>query len=83
MKVGDLVEVIETMGRRASPTSFKRHGLGVVLQLIEGANVPFGAVGRVDLGREVVVSLQSTGKTRKFCEEDVSVVDASVLNASW
>ena len=72
MKVGDLVNVVQTIGCHYPP-SFKERGIGIVLKVVKTSPVDIGTALDVYLGDDIVVSL-SDGKIETFNEASVEVI---------
>ena len=76
MKVGDLVNVVQTIGCH-HPPRLKERGVGIVLKVVKTSPVDIGTALDVCLGDDIVVSL-SDGKIETFNEKSVEVI-----NESW
>ena len=69
MKVGDLVNVRQTIGCH-SPPQYRDRGVGVVLKVVKSKPITFHGIGKVQLGDDVTVHL-GTGEAEVFCIESV------------
>ena len=72
MKVGDLVNVVQTIGCHYPPR-FKERGVGIILGVVKTSPVDIGTALDVYLGDDVVVSL-SDGTIETFIEKSVELV---------
>lgn len=75
MKVGDLVNVTQTVGCW-SPPKLKDRGVGIVLGVVKTAPVDIGTALDVYLGDDIVVSL-SDGSIETFNEKSVELISES------
>jgi hypothetical protein len=74
MRVGDLVNVIQTLGCHAPP-KFRNRGLGVVLEMKETKPFSWGEL-KLPMGSDITVAL-ATGKVETFSDRSVKVVNES------
>lgn len=75
MKVGDLVNVVQTIGCHYPPR-FKERGVGIILGVVKTSPVDIGTALDVYLGDDIIVSL-SDGNIETFNEKSVEVIDES------
>ncbi len=75
MKVGDLVNVKQTVGCHIPPRYLER-GMGIVLEVAKSKPITFRGMGEINVGDDVTVHL-GTGEVEVFCEESVEVVSES------
>ena len=75
MKLGDLVNVVQTIGCH-HPPKLRERGVGIVLKVVKTSPVDIGTAMDVYLGDDIVVSL-SNGKIETFNEKSVEVISES------
>ena len=75
MKLGDLVNVVQTIGCH-HPPKLRERGVGIVLKVVKTSPVDIGTAMDVYLGDDIVASL-SNGKIETFNEKSVEVISES------
>lgn len=75
MKLGDLVNVVQTIGCH-HPPRVKERGIGIILKVVKTPPVDIGTAIDVYLGDDIMVSL-SDGNIETFNEKSVEVISES------
>lgn len=75
MKLGDLVNVVQTIGCH-HPPRIKERGMGIILKVVKTSPVDIGTAIDVYLGDDIMVSL-SDGNIETFNEKSVEVISES------
>lgn len=75
MKLGDLVNVVQTIGCH-HPPRVKERGMGIILKVVKTSPVDIGTAIDVYLGDDIMVSL-SDGNIETFNEKSVEVISES------
>ena len=76
MKVGDLVNVTQTLGCYDPPRHFRERGVGIVLDISKCNPLNFKGIGEVRLGDNIKIAL-ATGEVTVFDEKSVKVLSES------
>jgi hypothetical protein len=75
VKLGDLVNVVQTIGCH-HPPRVKERGMGIILKVVKTSPVDIGTAIDVYLGDDIMVSL-SDGNIETFNEKSVEVISES------